>query len=153
VPLEPPPRDASNKVVPHDHTGIGPHDGVIRRISEKQIVTDKDGRKRLSSKAFQPSSSIDGGMSVDLEVSILEAGLNPKSYVTTPRWTGSVRFEAGALRNEGLRVGFNPLPENPHHGEVWGDFSQITEAPASTALRVVCPYRRRIPRTDLNVHC
>ena len=63
-------------------------------------------------------------MSVDLEVSILEAGLNPKSYVTTPRWTGSVRFEAGALRNEGLRVGFNPLPENPHHGEVWGDFSQ-----------------------------
>ena len=48
MPLEPPPRDASNKVVPHDHTGIGPHDGVIRRISEKQIVTDKDGKRGKS---------------------------------------------------------------------------------------------------------
>jgi hypothetical protein len=78
VPLEPPPRDASNKVVPHDHIGIGPHDGVIRRISEKQIVTDKDGRKRLSSKAFQPSSSIDGGMSVGPRSFDPRSGPQPK---------------------------------------------------------------------------
>jgi hypothetical protein len=124
VPLEPPPLDASGCVVPHDHAGVGPSDGVIRRISNNQVVTDKSGQKRISSKAFQGSSEANGGMSVDLECSILGAGLDPKRYVTTPRWIGSVRFEAGALRSEGFLVGFHPLPENPHHGEVWGDFSR-----------------------------
>jgi hypothetical protein len=124
VPLEPPPRDASGSIVPHNHAGVGPSDGVIRRISDNQIVTDKNGQKRISSKAFQGSSEPNGGMSVDLERSILEAGLDPKAYVTTPRWISSVRFEAGTLRSDGFLVGFHPIPENPHHGEVWGDFSK-----------------------------
>jgi hypothetical protein len=124
MPLEPPPLDASGCVVPHDHAGVSPSDGVIRRISSNQIVTDKNGQKRISSKAFQGSSETNGGMSVDLECSILGAGLDPRHYVTTPRWIGSVRFAAGALRSEGFLVGFHPLPENPHHGEVWGDFSR-----------------------------
>ena len=98
---------------------------MIRRISDNQIVTDNNGQKRISSKAFQGSSDTNGGMSVDLECSILRAGLDPKVYVTTPRWIGSVRFEAGAIRSEGFLVGFHPLPENPHHGEVWGDFSRV----------------------------
>lgn len=125
MPLEPPPRDASGNVIPHDHGGVAPGDGVIRRISDNQIVTDKNGQKRISSKAFQGSSDTNGGMSVDLECSILLAGLDPKVYVTTPRWIGSVRFEAGTIRSEGFLVGFHPLPENPHHGEVWGDFSRV----------------------------
>jgi hypothetical protein len=105
VPLESPPRDESGNVIPHDHAGIGPSDGVIRGISENQIITDKNGQRRISSKAFQGSSETNSGMSVDLECSIAEAGLDPKVYVTTPRWIGSVRFEAGVLRSEGfLRV-------------------------------------------------
>jgi hypothetical protein len=75
-------------------------------------------------------------MSVDLEVSIIEAGLNPKTYVTTPRWTGSVRFEAGALRQEGFSIGFAPLPENPHHGEVWDDFGR----PKKRRLQQLCKW-------------
>jgi hypothetical protein len=121
--LEPPPRDEHGRVVAHDHPGILARDGVIRRISEKQIITDKNGQRRISSKAFQGASDASNGMSVDLEASIVEAGLDPRIYVTTPRWIGSVRFEAGSLRHEGFRVGFHPLPENLHHGEVWGEFS------------------------------
>ena len=127
MPLESPPRDASGNVIPHDHKDVGPSDGVIRRISETQLVTDKDGQRRISSKAFQASSGPNGGMSIDLERSIIEAGLDPKTYVTTPRWIGSVRFEAGALRAEGFKVGFDPIPENPHHGQVWGSFSRASK--------------------------
>lgn len=125
MPLEPPPRDASGNVVPHNHAGIGPSDGVIRRISGNQIIIDKNGQQRISSKTFQGSSDTNGGMSVDLECSILEAGFDPKAYVTTPRWIGSVRFEAGSLRAEGFLVGFHPIPQNPHHGEVWGEFTKM----------------------------
>ena len=59
-------------------------------------------------------------MSVDLEQLIIEAGQDARNYVTTPRWTGSVKFDAGALRKLKLQVGFDPLPQNPCHGEVWG---------------------------------
>ncbi|WP_324779907.1 hypothetical protein [Thiobacillus sedimenti] len=63
-------------------------------------------------------------MSVDLQAQIEEAGLSAVDYVTTPPWLGSVRFEAGVLRAEGYQVGFDPLDDNPHHGEVWGSFSK-----------------------------
>jgi len=73
--------------------------------------------------AFQVSSGSGAGMSVDLEALISEAGLDPKDYVATPPWLGSVRFEAASLRTEGFWIGYDPLPENPHHGEVWENSS------------------------------
>ena len=124
MPLRSPPRDHSGKAIPHDHEEISENDGVIRRVSEKQLVDDGQGGKRPSSICFKPSSGENGGMSVDLESSIREAGLDPKAYVTTPRWMCSLIFSAGSLRAEGFWVGFDPLPDNPHHGEVWGDFSK-----------------------------
>lgn len=63
-------------------------------------------------------------MSVDLEALIMEMGADPRVYVTTPRFMGSVRFEAGRLRTEGLMVGYEPLPDNACHGEVWGAFTR-----------------------------
>jgi hypothetical protein len=111
-------------VLPHDHEGISAGDGVIRRISELQIVLDKSGGRRLSSMAFKASAGENGGMSVDLEALIVEAGEDPRRYVTTPRWTGSVRFEADRLREEKFSVGYDPLPDNPCHGEVWGAFTK-----------------------------
>ena len=125
--LQPPPRDPQGEVLPHDHSGIAPDDGVIRRISENQVVDDSAGQRRVSSKAFKPSTGPNGGMSIDLERLIIEAKQDPRAYVTTPRWTGSVRFEAGALREEGFMVGFDPLPENPYHGEVWGKFTKAQQ--------------------------
>lgn len=118
--LKPPQRNADGTVSPYDHPDISPDDGVIRRVSEYHIVDDGRGGRRISSMCFKPSSGANAGMSVDLEASILAAGLKPKEFVTTPRFMGSVRFTAGALRGLGCRVGFVPLPGNDHHGEVWG---------------------------------
>lgn len=123
--LSPPQRNLSGQVEPHDHLEILPDDGVIRRLSEQFVVLDKDGQRRISSMAFSPSSPAQGGgLSVDLQREIEEAGLNAVQFVTTPRWIGSVRFTAQQLRNEGFMVGFDPLlPDNPFHGEVWGQFT------------------------------
>jgi hypothetical protein len=73
-------------------------------------------------------------MSVDLQQSIEAAGLNARDYVTTPKWMGSLRFDAGDLRAEGFMVGFDPLPYNPHHGEVWGKFSKHSSGELSQWL-------------------
>lgn len=119
MPLRQPPLDDNGAVLPHDHNEILAEDQLIRRISEKQLVWDADGQRIVSSIAFKPADK-NAGMSIDLERQIIEAGLVPRDYVTTPRWIGSVVFKAGDLRNEGLRIGFHPLPDNPYHGEVWG---------------------------------
>ena len=74
--------------------------------------------------AFKGSSDASGGMSVDIELVIIELGQDPREFVTTPRFTGSVYFNAGFLRSVGLLVGYDPLPENAAHGEVWGNFSR-----------------------------
>ena len=69
-------------------------------------------------------------MSVDLQHEIEQAGHDARTYVTTPRWMGSVCFEAGQLRGEGFKVGADPIDAkpgvdpNPYHGEVWGKFTR-----------------------------
>lgn len=125
MPLKPPPHDDNGRVIPHDHDGIFHDDWVIRRVSEKQVVLDPKviGGKRISSMAFSPSSSPNGGMSVDLKKQIEEAGLDAQVFVTTPVWIGSVRFNVGQLRDEKFKVGYDPLKDNPYHGEVWGSFT------------------------------
>ena len=123
MPLDQPQRDENGQVIPYDCGGIKGIDGVIRRISKEHIVPDGNGGKRISSMAFKKSSGPNGGMSVDLERLIVQAGLEPREYVTNPRWMGSVRFTASALRKEELMIGRDPLEDNPYHGEVWGNFT------------------------------
>jgi len=124
--LDAPLYDGAGNVVPHDHGGIQPGDGIIRRVPELWIVGDEKaiGGRRLSSMAFRASSGPNDGMSVDLQQQLEEAGLDARVFVTTPRWIGSIRFVAAALRNEGFQVGFDPTEENPYHGQVWGNFSK-----------------------------
>jgi len=112
-------------VVPHNHPGIGPDDGVIRRVSPHHLVSDPKvvGGRRLSTKAFSASTEVNGGVSVGLQALIEEAGLDAKAFVASPPWVGAVRFTAGELRNEGLQVGYDPQPQNPYHGEAWGKFT------------------------------
>ncbi len=144
--LKPPPRDENGKVIPHDHRGILPDDGIIRRIPEQHVVVDEKigGKRRISSMAFKCSSGQDAGMSVDLQRQIEEAGLDAKAFVTTPRWVGSIRFRAAQLRSEGFKVGFNPIEAdpnqgidtNPYHGEVWGSFTRSKQK----RLRQLCEW-------------
>lgn len=109
-------------VDPYDEDRIGSTDIIIRRINPKQhVVEDANlGCKRLSTKAFSPSSGEKGGMSVDIEALIIEGGEKPKEYVKTPVFTGSVQFSAGDARELGLMIGYDPISTNPYHGEVWG---------------------------------
>ncbi|MEJ7804827.1 MAG: hypothetical protein WKG03_02760 [Telluria sp.] len=129
MPLSPPPRDDLGNVKPHDHPDILEDDGVIRRISSQWVVSDPkaNGGRRISTAAFEPSSMENGaGLSVDLERAITDAGLDPHTHVTTPRWIASVKLSARQFRNLGLIVGYSPIDESPnemanlYHGEVWG---------------------------------
>ena len=107
-------------VAPYDEQQIDNDDTIIRRISAEYIVPDANtGGERLSSKAFSASSGENGGMSVDLLPLMIEAGEDAEEFVTTPVFTGSVQFPAGAARKAGLWVGYEPLPDNAYHGEVW----------------------------------
>ena len=142
MPLTPPPRDPSGKVVPHDHAEILPVDGVIRRISHQQVVDDQlRGCRRISSIAFKASTGNSNGMSIDLQREIEEAGLNPRVFVTTLRWIGSVRFVAGELRGLSFQVGYDPLESNPYHGEVWGAFNKVQQ----DGLRIASQWFVEIP--------
>jgi hypothetical protein len=125
--IKAPLRDEDGSVQPHDHDEILNNHEIIRRVSERQIVTDSSGKKINSSIIFKASEGKNSGMSVDLRQLIETAGINPKSYVTTPRWTGSLLFKVADLRGLGFKVGYDPIekPEpNPYHGEVWGTFSK-----------------------------
>ena len=128
--LSPPPRDGDGAVLPHDHPGIENDDGVIRRISPQFVVNDTKvlGGSRLSTLAFHPSSPAHGGgLSIDLEKEIRQAGVDAIAYVSSPPWIGAVRFEVGALRTLGFQIGYDPIVAtasnpvaNPYHGEIWG---------------------------------
>ena len=127
MPLSPPPLDESSSVVPHNHVDILNSDNVIRRISEQQhIVPDAKAPqgKRISTKAFSPSSGVNGGMSVDLKTRLEADGLDVVAHVTSSEWIGSVVVGVQFLRDLGLKVGYDPLPNNVYHGEVWGDFTK-----------------------------
>lgn len=132
MPLQPPQRNAQGTVDPYDHAEILADHRVIRRIHEK-LIDRRGPRPRLSSMAYKASSEPNGGMSIDLEQSIISAGLVPKTHVTSPHWIGSVVFRAGDIRALGFRIGFEPLAENQHHGEVWGTFSRPNQRALSRA--------------------
>jgi hypothetical protein len=126
--LHAPPRNEQGEVTPHNHSGIQNDDGIIRRVSPQFVVFDpKTGGKRISTMAIRPSRGQNGGMSVDLQCEIEQAGLNAREFVISPPWIGAIRFEAGQLRSEEFKVGYDPLPQNPYHGEVWGNFTSARQ--------------------------
>lgn len=116
MPLSAPPRNPDGSVQPHDHPEILNHDWLIRRVSTEWVVTDPKvpGNKRLSTRAFDLSSpEFGGGMSVDIQKLIEEAGVSVVEFVTSPRWTASLRIQTGSLRAKALQVGYSPVPEEP----------------------------------------
>jgi hypothetical protein len=113
-----PERDGEGIVLPHDHPAILREYHVIRHITERDLFSDEAiGRTRIASGAYSESS--EGGMSVDIEEWMIEDGLEPTHYVTDSAHC-AVRLIVAKLRELGLKVGWDPLAENPHHGAVWG---------------------------------
>ena len=107
---------------PYDEGNICADDTIIRRISREQHVVWDDNRNcyRIASKAYKPSSGSNGGMSVDIEALMIADNVNARQFITTPAFIGSVSFSAAEIRALKLRIGYDPIPLNPYHGEVWG---------------------------------
>lgn len=143
----------------HDDPKIGTEELLIRRINPvEHVVKDENiGGYRLSTKAFSSSSEAPYGMSVDSLGLMVKAGINPKDFVTNPKYTASVQFTAGAARAANLWVGYDPLdedgsnPANPYHAEVW---SQPNPAQRFTkgqqrALMKACEWFVEIPEVKI----
>jgi hypothetical protein len=106
-----PPRDTTGAVLPHDDPDIADADGLLRYIDpDNHLVWDDNlGRYRVSSAAFSESSTPNGGMSVDLERSMVAAGLTHEARLPNHRW-GVARLLAGNMRRLGLQVGSDRYP-------------------------------------------
>lgn len=113
-----PPLDENNKVIPHDHEEITNEQYIIRRVSHQHVVSDGNGGQKISSMLFKSNS---GELSIDIKKFIEDAGLDVKKFVTNPRFIGSVLICVDQIRALGYKVGYDPIQENPYHGEIWGN--------------------------------
>lgn len=119
--MQQPPRD-ENGTIPHNHEEISSEDNLIRYLRPNVHVHLEDGMWRVSSAAFSPSSPTNhprSSISVDLEKSMKEAGLD-LPYRMQDDSFGLASIEAGRVREENLKVGWDPQTDNPHHCGVWG---------------------------------
>ena len=119
-----PPKDEKGLTIPHDCHDILPEHRVIRRISPEWIVTSSDGKRRISTAAFDPSSKERDpycGLSIDIEHFIVADGLDAQAYVSTPQFTGAIAIEVSKFRTRNFLVGYDPSDDNPYHGAVWAD--------------------------------
>ncbi|MFY9640852.1 MAG: hypothetical protein ACLP02_11320 [Rhodomicrobium sp.] len=149
---EPPIKDEQGNTLPHDHEALQPNDIVIRRISDKQISDYPNGVRRISSLAFKTYYAPYEGMSVDLERFIRESGEDPRIYVTTPRWYGSLQLSVGPVRDAGLLVGYDPVRENPYHGQIWNKDGKPTKGrqkQQERALRRISVWFIEIPGVEI----
>ena len=150
--MRPPDQNDNGDVIPHDHEEISNDDVLVRRVNPAQhVVQDNNkGCKRLSSKLFQPSSIENGGMSVDIKSLIEATGARPDEYVTTPIFHGAVEFSVSVARNNNLLVGYDPLPDNQCHGEVWGNNRPNRFSGGQTkALQRNCSWLVKLEGVDL----
>lgn len=115
-------------VEPYNEDEIDDADTIIRRVPIQQIVWDENGgerRRRISKGLYNKSTGLKDGMSVDIEALMINGGVDPTEYVTTPVFQGAVSFSAAEIRALELMVGYDPIkdkpeqPDNPYHGEVW----------------------------------
>ena len=121
-----PPRDAGNRVIPHDDEAIINEGYVVRHINpEAHLCPDENtGGMRISTGAYHPTREPNGGVSVDLGQELLAAGLALGGMVQ--QGMGAVRIRVADVRAKTLWVGSDPIvaekpPErdNPYHGQIW----------------------------------
>ncbi len=117
-----PPRDATGRVEPHDHDQIRDADIMLRGIPKNWIVRTEDGGRRISTGAFQESSQRSGGgMSLGSR-KVLQCCEKSVDEWAEGRFLAVVCFPASELRDEGIRVGWDPTDDDPAHCNAWGKF-------------------------------
>ena len=120
--------DDNGSVIPHDGGQISREDWVVRQVSSEWIVPDPKfpQGQRLTSVVWEPSSGLNGGLSVNLESLILEQGIRSESFLISQRYPASIKMNLGLIRDYGFLIGFDPinndaeLPDNPCHCQIWG---------------------------------
>ncbi len=120
-------RDCNDITVPHDHEGVTNDNLLIRGISRVHIVNH-----RVSSAAFKSSSDPYKGMSIDL------GQINDARSYNTGNYVGAVKLLAAIPRDKELLVGYDPLPSNDAHGQIWrydGTVKNITGGQANYMKR------------------
>jgi hypothetical protein len=103
-------------------------EGLIRRAwrtgRPKIIIDQLTGVRRAPAAAFEPQKA-DEALSVNVESSLLEAGL-PLTWSVNPAKQYAARITVGDCSANALEAFHNPLPENPpqpenpHHGLIRG---------------------------------
>jgi hypothetical protein len=107
--------------LPHDHDEILNSDNLIRYIKPHIHAQFSNGTWRVSSAAFSPSSPPSNPrstVSVDIESLLLASGKKLPYRCIKP--DGVVSISASDVRQLGLKVGWDPEPDNNCHGAIWG---------------------------------
>lgn len=133
-----PERDADGNVLPHDDPVMIPDEWtLLRHVHRLQWAPDeRTGSYRPHSNAFAFSSTGSHSMSVDLEQPMLDEGLSPTHYALMAG-KGVVRVAAAKARELQLRVGPEPIPENPHHGGIWAPNPPIAKNQLDKRVRAL----------------
>lgn len=110
-----------------------PCEGLLRRVRTtprskyNPIIDQTTGRSRAPAAAFEPrfpdpakpDKIVDEALSVNVESSLCAAGF-PLTWEANPRKHYVARIAVADCISQELEAHLHPLPENPHHGLVWG---------------------------------
>lgn len=128
---------------PGDDRSIADSEELWRRVHPTQIVPDENtGLRRPSSAAFSDPS--DGTpMSIYLSSIVIQSGRTPRELLSDHQDVGLVGLRAHQVRELGLGVARDPLPNEPAHGIVIGaKTKQIQRKLARCARWIVGPESR-----------
>lgn len=118
----PPPKDSEGCVLPHDHEQIHDADIMLRGIPSQWVIPTEKGGHRITSGAFQPSSESRDkykGLSLGIKKMLDFCGTSIDEWAAD-RFRGVVSFPARKLRDEKIKVGWDPKDDDPAHCGAWG---------------------------------
>lgn len=92
---------------------------MLRGIPAQWIIPTGDGKQRISSGAFRPSSDKYRGMSLGAKKMLDCANTSIEEW-SGGRFDAVVCFPASELREVGVKVGWDPAPDDSAHCNAWG---------------------------------
>lgn len=124
-------------------TVLQPQLRALREVQAPQQISaaaDRTNGYRVSSAAFKPGR--DGTVSVDLEESLLRAGLTATGrYPAMDRAVALVAHRIQAVVDQGMTVAHAPIEGNEHHAEIrMGALSRKAIERAARALADACEF-------------